>query len=323
MTSVLAIMRKELLDLRRNRLVTVVLGVVLAAVVVSVWIASLAFGSRLTQYNAYVTALHRAGSTVIPAAPQLFPLQLMRGSIEYVEIMGGLFAIIIGYMAVTRERRRGTLELIFTRPIGRWSLAVGKLLALAVAWAIGVVVIFGAVALTVRIVGHAPLQGIDLARLGITALASWAYLLLFSALAMGLSSVMQRPSSALMVALVVWLAVVLVIPQIGDTMDPDNQVPGGLFKTLQVPKSAEHSVLAHFSGFDTARNALEVSSVTKHYERLTFAYLGIKDIFNQQSLAAVWHGIWNNDVTLGLLSMASLAFATLTTTRSNLLRRSA
>ncbi len=323
MTSALAVMRKELLDLRRNRLVTIVLGLVLAAVVVSVYISSLAFASRMAQYNAYVAALKQAGSTVVPAQPQLFPLQLMRGSIEYIEIIGGLFAVILGYVAIAKERRRGTLELIFTRPIGRWSLAVGKLTALATAWAIALLAIFGAVTLTVLVVGNAPLQSIDYARLGIAALASWAYLVLFSAVALGLSAAMRRPSSALIFGLLIWLVVVLVIPQIGDTMDPDNQVPGGLFRSLQVPKSAELGVLAHFSAFDTARNALEVSSVTKHYERFTFAYLGIKDIFNQQPLATVWHGVWNNGITIWITSMFSLVFATLTTTRKNLLRRSA
>lgn len=46
---------------------------------------------------------------------------------------------------------------------------------------------------------------------------------------MGLASTTRRLNTALIVALVLWLVVVLIVPQIGDTMDPDNQVPGGLF----------------------------------------------------------------------------------------------
>ena len=321
MTSALVIARKELLDLRRNRFLLAILGFVLVAVVISVVVSATQFGTKLDAYNAYLDALRAAGNTTTPAAPQLFPLQLLRGSIEYLEILGALFAIVIGYGMIAKEKQRATLQLIYSRPIGRYSLPAGKLIALAVAWLIAVTVIFGAVTATVAIVGHASFAAIDVQRMVITAVTSWAYLLMWSALALGLASTTRRLSTALIIALVLWLTVVLIIPQIGDTMDPDNQVPGGLFKSLAIAKPDEQAVLANFTGFDTARNGLEVSSVTKHYERFTFAVLGIKDQHNQQPLAAVWTGTWNNAISLWLAAFAALGFAILTTTRTKLLRR--
>jgi len=182
-------------------------------------------------------------------------------------------------------------------------------------------VIFGAVTATVAIVGHATFAPIDVQRLLVAAATAWAYLLMWSALALGLASSARRLSTALIVALVLWLTVVLIIPQIGDTMDPDNQVPGGLFKSLQIAKPDEQAVLANFAGFDSVRNGLEVSSITKHYERFTFAVLGIKDQYNQQPLAAVWTGTWNNAVSMWLAALLAAAFAIFTTTRRKLLRR--
>ncbi|CAB4881086.1 MAG: ABC transporter permease subunit [Actinobacteria bacterium] len=322
MTSVLVIARKELLDLRRNRFLLAVLAFVLIAVILSVIVSATQFGVKLNDYNAYLDALRAAGNTTVPAAPQLFPLQLLRGSIEYLEILGALFAIVMGYGMIAKEKQRATLQLIYSRPIGRYSLAAGKLLALALAWLIAVAVIFIAVAATVAIVGHASFAAIDLQRLVISAATSWAYLLMWSALALGLASTTKRLSTALIIALVLWLAVVLIVPQIGDTMDPDNQVPGGLFKSLAIAKPDEKAVLANFTGFDTVRNGLEVSSITKHYERFTFAVLGIKDQYNQQPLAAVWTGTWNNAIAMWLAAFAALGFAILTTTRTKLLRRS-
>ena len=321
MTSALVIARKELLDLRRNRFLLAILGFVLVAVVISVVVSATQFGTKLDAYNAYLDALRAAGNTTTPAAPQLFPLQLLRGSIEYLEILGALFAIVMGYGMIAKEKQRATLQLIYSRPIGRYSLPAGKLIALAVAWLIAVAVIFGAVTATVAIVGHASFAAIDVQRMVITAVTSWAYLLMWSALALGLASATKRLSTALIIALVLWLTVVLIIPQIGDTMDPDNQVPGGLFKSLAIAKPDEQAVLANFTGFDTARNGLEVSSITKHYERFTFAVLGIKDQNNQQQLAAVWTGTWNNAISLWLAAFAALGFAVLTTTRTKLLRR--
>jgi ABC-2 type transport system permease protein len=319
-TSAVVIARKELLDLRRNRFLLAILGFVLVAVVISVVVSATQFGAKLDAYNTYLDALRAAGNTTTPAAPQLFPLQLLRGSIEYLEILGALFAIVMGYGMIAKEKQRATLQLIYSRPIGRFSLPAGKLLALAAAWLIAVVVIFGAVTAAVAIVGHAQFAFIDVQRLLIAGATAWGYLLLWSALALGLAST-TRLSTALIIALVLWLTVVLILPQIGDTMDPDNQVPGGLFKSLAIAKPDEKAVLANFSGFDTVRNGLEVSSITKHYERFTFAVLGIKDQFNQQPLATVWTGTWNNAVALWLAAFAALGFALLTTTRTKLLRR--
>ena len=321
MTSVLVIARKELLDLRRNRFLVAILGFVLVAVVISVVVSATQFGTKLDAYNTYLDALRAAGNATTPAAPQLFPLQLLRGSIEYLEILGALFAIVMGYGTIAKEKQRATLQLIYSRPISRYSLAAGKLLALAVAWLIAVAVIFGAVTATVAIVGHVTFAPIDVQRLLVAAATAWAYLLMWSAVALGLASSTKRLSTALIVALVLWLTVVLIIPQIGDTMDPDNQVPGGLFKSLQIAKPDEKAVLANFAGFDSVRNGLEVSSITKHYERFTFAVLGIKDQYNQQPLSAVWTGTWNNAVSMWLAAFLAAAFAILTTTRRKLLRR--
>jgi ABC-2 type transport system permease protein len=105
-------------------------------------------------------------------------------------------------------------------------------------------------------------------------------------------------------------------------MDPDNQVPGGLFRSLQVAKDDEYAVLAHFAGFDAVRNGLEVSSVTKHFERASFAYLGIKETYNQQPLGQVWSATFVNFFALTAASAAAVLAAAATTTRRAMLRRS-
>ena len=58
-------------------------------------------------------------------------------------------------------------------------------------------------------------------------------------------------ATGLMVALGLWLVVVLILPQIGDTLDADNQVPGGLFSALTLDKPQEDLVLTHFSTYET------------------------------------------------------------------------
>lgn len=321
MNSTLVIMRKELLDIRRNKFLLLLLSFILVAVLVSILVSALDFRVKIEAYNNYVAALHQAGSKTLPAPPQLFPLQLLRGSIEYLEILGALFAIVLGYGMVAKEKQKATLGLIFTRPVGRYEFAMGKLLALAFAWLVAVIAIFTLVTAVVAIVGSSPLHAIDIYRLLISAALSWIYLLLWSALAMGLASFTRELGISLVAAIVLWLSVVLILPQIGDTMDPDNQVPGGLFNSLQISKKNELAVLANFAGFDKVRNGIEVSSITKHYERSTFAYLGIKDKFNQKPISFALVGTLPNLLSLIFGSFGVILFAILTTTRKKLLRR--
>ena len=314
-------MRKELLDIRRNRFLLLLLSFVLVAVLVSIFISALDFRTKLDAYNKYAQALKQVNSTIAPAPPQLFPLQLLQGSIEYIEILGALFAIVLGYGMVAKEKLRATLGLIFTRPVGRYQLANGKLLALAITWFAAVVTIFSVLTFVLEVVANSPLHLIDAYRLLMSAGVTWVYLLFWSALAMGLASFTRQLGISLVVSIVLWLSVVLILPQIGDTMDPDNQVPGGLFFSLQISKNHEHQLLAHFATFEKVRNSLEVSSITKHYERTTFDYLGIKPKYNQTPIGYAFMGTLPNLLTLLFGTIGVMFFALRTTTRKKLLRR--
>ncbi|MET3768639.1 ABC-2 type transport system permease protein [Marisediminicola sp. UYEF4] len=321
MSSTWVITAKELLDLRRDRLFAVLIGFLAVATLISVGVAAASFRTQLDAYNLYVQQLAASGSTTAPTAPQLFPLQLLRGGVEYLEILGALFAIVLGYGTVAKEKYRGTLQLLLSRPVGRFAIPAGKVLGLAVVWFVVVAVLTVMTTAAILVIGNAPLQPIDIVRTLIAAVVAWLYLVFWSSLAIGITALSHRLSTGLIVAIVVWLAFVLIIPQIGDTMDPDNQVPGGLFATLQIQKPDELKVLANFAAFDGVRNGLEVSSITKHFERLSFAFLGIKDKYNQQPLGIVWADMWGYAITLAAATLASVTFAVGVTTRRNLQRK--
>lgn len=321
MNSTWVIARKELLDLRRDRLFAVLIAFLAVATLISVGVAAASFRTQLDAYNQYVQQLTASGGTTTPAAPQLFPLQLLRGGVEYLEILGALFAIVLGYGTVAKEKYRGTLQLLLSRPVDRGAIPGGKVVGLAIVWFVVVALLTVATTIAVVVIGNAPLQAIDIVRIVIAALVAWLYLLFWSSLAIGITAVSNRLSTGLIVAIVVWLAFVLIIPQIGDTMDPDNQVPGGLFASLQIKKVDELKVIANFANFDNIRNAIEVSSITKHFERLSFAFLGIKEKYNQQPLGFVWADMWGYATTLTVAALASVTFAVRATTRRNLQRK--
>ncbi len=321
MRSVIVIARKELVDLRRDRVVVTLLACLAVAIIVSVVVASLDFRAQLSEYHAYLAQIRASGSGITPAEPRLFPLQLLRGGMEYVEIVGALFAVVLGYSTIAAERRRGTLHLLLTREIGRAGFALGKLAGIAVFWAVVLVALVAVSTATVAVVGTAHFALGDAVRIGIAGVFGWIYLIFWSALAMAVTARATRPGSALLILLAIWLVFVLIIPQIGDTMDPDNQVPGGMFAALQIQKPDEQAVLAHFTQYESARNGLEVSSVSKLFERISFAFLGVKEQYNQQPLALIWAAMLHYAVGLIAATALAVGLALGGATRRNLLRK--
>ena len=228
------------------------------------------------------------------SAPELFPLNLLRGVIDYIEIIGAVLGILLGYLTISREKNSKTLNLILTRPVSRLEIVIGKVLgngafiALALLGA-GVFSYLG-----LLIVGGVALNPIELLKLGLVLLLSFAYIMIFFSLTFLLSLSMKTMSHALMIAFVIWLAIVLILPQIGDTLDPDNQVPGGFFNSMHLTKPQEKQVMANFKNYETIRNTIEQLSITKYYERASFALLGIKKEFNAIPLANILSSQWVN-----------------------------
>ena len=316
----LVVLRKELGDALRSRLVLLLVAGLGAVVILSVIVAASAFHAKVADYQHYLRALQQAGGTA-PTAPLFFPLQLLRGAVEYLEIIGAIVAIVIGYGMIAKEKNRGTLRLLFSRPVSGYAVAGGKLLAMVVIWLVVTVGVGVVMIVAIRLVGGTGLSGVELLKLGITLGLAWLYLFMWSALAMGLAGYTKQLSTALVIGLIAWLGFVLIIPQIGDTMDPDNQAPGGLFKSLQVDKPHEKTVMAKFAGYETTRNRLEEASISKHFERTSFAYLGVKDKYNQASLGVIGSAMWTNFVWLFGGGVLATVLALTQTSKRKLLRR--
>ncbi|NVO26747.1 ABC transporter permease subunit [Donghicola sp. C2-DW-16] len=272
----------------RDRFVLIAtLALTVAALTSLVTGAMALHGDAATYAQAKALLLKLGKDTSAIAAPELYPLKLLRGTIEQIEIMGAVIALVAGYRAAAAERGRQTLALILTRPLAHWRYLAAKLaggVGLAMA-SLGVV--FVSTALILPVVSGVGLTADDLLRLAITWGAGVLYLSALYALGFGLSLWARSPVAGLIGAFALWLLVVLVAPQIGDTMDPDNQVAGGIYAQLSVPKAEQDRIKAGFATYETIRGGIEQASVTKHFERFTFAVLGIKDTYTGKPLGPV------------------------------------
>lgn len=291
--NIFIIAKKEYIDSTRNALFLTLAGFLLVLVGISILVASLDFNAQVAQYNtalAQLTQVQLRGAVL--SAPQYYPLQMLRGSIEYLEIIGAIIAIVLGYLSIAKEKGSNTSRLLLTRPVGRYAFAGGKLLGNSALLfsLIAIVYVFTVIGITG--IGHVVFSGEELLKLTLVMVFTYIYLTFFFCFSATLALLVRDLSRALMLAFSLWLVFVLIIPQVGDTMDPDNQVPGGFFASMHVTQDQQKQIITQFNRYENLRNALEVSSIEKHYERLAFAVLGIKPMYNDKSLAYIMRDEW-------------------------------
>ncbi len=283
-----AIARKDVTDALRDRFILIVIGFIALAALTSLVTGAIALATDVATYNDAKATLLALGKTLDSiAAPEFYPLKLLRGAIEQIEIIGAVLGILAGFRAALSERGRQTLALIMTRPLQQWQFLAGKLAAGATLISTGLLAVFVLAAVLLQLISGVGLGFGDLGRIVIVWAVASIYVMAFFTFTFVATLWMKRPANALLISFAVWLMVVLVAPQIGDTLDPDNQVAGGVFKQLMVPKDEQERIKAGYATFETIRNGIEVSSITKHFERFSFAVLGIKDNYTGKPLGQI------------------------------------
>ena len=285
---VLTLARHEFRSAVRSRFLLALAIVLVLVTVVSVYIAAVQYRTELADYLAYRAAAQAGGLQRIAPSP-LALLSLLRGAMEYIEIIGAIIAIALGYLSVSRERANRTLPLLRSRPVTSGELAASSVLgAVGVISSLILVTALAAV-LCLGLIGNDWVNGSQVIKLLLAYLASIVYMVAFFCLGAMVTARSRVAANGLMVALGVWLVVVLILPQIGDTLDADNQLPGGLFSALTLDRNGETQVLSHFTTYEKVRTGFEEASLAKHYERFAFAMTDVKEKYRGLSLGGLMH----------------------------------
>jgi ABC-2 type transport system permease protein len=275
--------RKEFTDAFRNRLFVVALIMLLGLSLTAIGLGAISVHNRVAEYNQSVQVLRDLGRTDIPPMPPLNPIAISKNFINYLAMVGALLSMILGFTAIRKERQGGTLRLVLSRPVYRDQLLTGKVLGNAALLAVLMAAVGIVTALALGVIGGVSLSADQLIKLGLTMIMSWLYMLIFFLLAMFFALWLPDGNQALLLTVIVWLVFAFIFPQIGDTMDLDNQLPGGFFATMGMSKAQEDAALQHFKWYETVRDGVEELSPTKHYERVSFALLGIKTQFTNNT----------------------------------------
>lgn len=268
---------KDIADARRDGFVALMSGFLALAALTALVTGAVALAHDVATYQAAkasLLALGKSAAAIKP--PEFYPLRLLRGTVEQIEIVGAAIAILAGFRAAASERGRQTLALILTRPLARWQFAAGKMVAGLCLLALGLAAVFGLCGVLLHLISGVGLGADDVLRLAVVWAVSLLYTASFFAVSFALTLRLRHTSTALLISFTLWLLLVLIAPQIGDTMDPDNQVAGGVFAALSIARPDQLKIMTAYAGFENFRNGIEVASLTKHFERFSFAVLGIK-----------------------------------------------
>ena len=150
-----------------------------------------------------------------PAAPPAAGIVPDFVEVDWVFIVGfclSLMALLLTYDGVCGERRDGTLKLALSGPVPRHGLLLGKF---AAAWIVLAAALTLGVVLNLLVLGLAGSVGLgtDLfLRLAPVFLACLLYLACFVGLGLLVSCLSERPSSALVVLLLVWTVLLVLLP---------------------------------------------------------------------------------------------------------------
>lgn len=304
---VMTLARHEYRSAVRSRVLLALVAILVVVTAASVYIASVDYSSKLADYQAYRAAAQAGGLTQIAPSP-LRLLSLLRGAMEYVDIIGAIIGITLGYLSVSRERANRTLALLRSRPVSPGELAAGSALGALAVISTLILATMAVAVLCLGLVGHDWVSSAEIVKLLLAFAASIIYMGVFYCLGAVMTARSKVAANGLMFALGIWLVVVLILPQIGDTLDADNQVPGGLFSALTLNKAQETKIITKFGTYETVRRDIEEASFAKHYERFAFAMTDVQDKYQGLSLSEL---LWkkHNDIVWMVIYPLVLGFA--------------
>lgn len=138
------------------------------------------------------------------------------GAIDYlfvVQFIFSLFAVLLSFDAITREKESGTLRSMLSNSLSRATVASGKLLGGYATLAIPLLVAFMMGMAMLAAAGLNVFAGDFVARAGWILTSSLAYIAVFFALGLLVSSLVLSTYSALVISLAFWLIGVVVMPR--------------------------------------------------------------------------------------------------------------
>jgi len=189
----------------------------------------------------------------------LYSSQLVMAGLFLIHLLGILVAIAVSVSSVSQEVEEGTIQLVATKPLGRWEIVAGKWLGLAALLAIYVLAMaWGILAAGYAVAGYWPPQPI------LPSLLMLLAALLFMSLSLLLGSFLSTLPNALLLLTLFGIAFFGgMVEGIGAIIRSDTMVNIGIGTSLLAPSDALWRLASHFLDPSQALTAGPFSSFTE------------------------------------------------------------
>ncbi len=268
MAGITTIAKKELLDIFSERKFLLIFGTLLIVILVSTFQGAMNYSS---QQSATGTTFFRGNATG-PGDEQQPRRSIEIGSsaslssafssmVTNFSLVGGVLALAISFDTINGERQTGSMKTLLSYPIYRDKIVYGKYLGgLAVVAIVTAITFIAGIGLFVAFSGLSITLDMVL-RLGMFFAVSLVYMAIFLGIGLLLSIVMPQPSTSLLAAMIIWLASIQLIPNIGyaiaQVFYPVRMSFGGGTPSFSTPM-----------GFDTVRGVISALSPSTTYEQI-------------------------------------------------------
>lgn len=264
MAGIMTIAKKELLDIFSERKFLLIFSTLLIVVLVSTFQGAISYSSSQSttgmQIRGNMTQPGGSGRAIVIGSAEGLS-NTLSSMVTNFSLVGGVLALAISFDTINGERQTGSMKTLLSYPIYRDKIIYGKYLGgLIVVTIVSAITFLAGIGIFVGFSGL-PMTGDTVMRLGLFFLISLVYMAIFLGVGLLLSIVMPQPSTSLLASMIVWLASIRLIPNIGyaiaQIMYPVRMTFNGNISDFSTPQ-----------GFDSIRTVISALSPSTTYEQI-------------------------------------------------------
>ncbi len=219
------------------------------------------------------------------------------GFASQMSFLGPLIAIVLGFDAIVKERKSGSLNVLLTHPVYRDQVITGKLIGMMTT--LGFVVVIGVIASTGVMLGVSGISvsGELIGRIMVFMMLAFLFMLSYLALSVTASTFTKEPSDSLIYSIAVWLVLGLLLGMIAYTV---AGIITGEQKMFEV-SSDSTSIEKMEKRNRIARDIMYLSPST-HFNELITGPPGVKIIESNEGAgkrSTEMRGLFDTGFTLG------------------------
>jgi ABC-2 type transport system permease protein len=291
MAGIFTIAKKELLDIFSEKKFLLIFMTLLIVVLVSTFQGALSYSQSQSQTGT-IQIGPREGGNGPGDNPRPITINSAQGlstalssMITNFSLVGGVLALAISFDTINGERQTGSMKTLLSYPIYRDKIVYGKYLGgLAVVAIVSTITFIAGMGVFLGFSGLA-LTADTLIRFFVFYLVSLVYMAIFLAVGLLLSIVTPQPSTSLLASMIIWLASIQLIPNIGYAI-------AQILYPVRIRFQGGAPSFTAQPGFETIRTIISALSPSTTYEQIVNNLLTTNTIqFSSGAVVIVSQGV--------------------------------